>query len=110
MSTSSAPRRSTRTTARPEQFAEQQTAYALHAQEATLLRRAQQLSLECDQPHSSDEETEADDDSDEGSTSEEEMEEKENVDPNVAWTNQTHDINLPPFTLLLALASLVTAS
>jgi hypothetical protein len=97
MSTSPAPRRSTRTTARPEQFAEQQATYALHEQEAALLRRAQQLSLECDQPHSSDEETEADD---EGSTSEEEMEEKENVDPNVAWTNQTHDINLPPFTLL----------
>ena len=61
------------------------------------MRRAQQLSLECDQPHSSDEETEAED---EGSASEEEMEEKENVDPNVGWTNQTHDITPPPFTLL----------
>ena len=82
MSTSPAPRRSTRTTARPEQFTEQQAAYMLHEQEAALLRCAQQLSLECGQPHSSDEETEADD---EGSTSEEEeMEEKENVDPNVA--------------------------
>ena len=107
MSTSPAPRRSTRTTARPEQFAEQQAAYALHEQEAALLRRAQQLSLECDQPHSSDEETEAED---EASTSEEEMEEKENVDPNVGWANHTHDINLPPFTSSLAPASLVIAS
>ena len=63
MSTTPAPRRSTRTTTRPEQFAEQQAAYALHEQEAALLRRVQQLSLEYDQPHSSDEETEADDDS-----------------------------------------------
>jgi hypothetical protein len=98
MSTPLAPRRSTRTPARPEQFAEQQAEYALHEREDALLRRVQQLSLQPEVPHSSDEEAVADD---EGSTSEEEEEEEEeNVDPNSRWVKHTRTVTLPPFTRL----------
>ena len=98
MSTPLAPRRSTRVSSRPEQFAEQQAGYALYEQEQALLRRVQQQSLQYDVPHTSDEETLS---AEEASSSEEEDEEKENIPPNSGWDTHTHAVTLPPFTASL---------
>jgi hypothetical protein len=95
MSTPLAPRRSDRVCSRPEQFAEQQASYILNEQEEAVLRRAQQLSLQCDVPSDSDEETLS---AEELSSSEEEEDEKENTPPHSGWDTHTHAIALPPFT------------
>ena len=60
------------------------------------MRRAQQLSLQCDDPEESDEDALK---IDGYSSSEDESDEKENISPNSAWTQQTHDIRTPSFNL-----------
>jgi len=96
MSTAPAPRRSTRVSSRPAHFAEQQASYAFLEEDEALLRRAQQLSLQCDDPSTSDEEAVH---AEEASSSEEDEDEKENIHPNLGWDRHTHNITLPPFTM-----------
>ena len=96
MSTPLTTQRSNRVRSQPARYADQQASYAVHEADAAIMRRAQQLSLQCDDPDESDE------DAVEivgYSSSEDESDEKENISPNSAWTQQTHDIRLPSFNL-----------
>jgi hypothetical protein len=88
-------RRSTRTRAQPQSLADEQATHAYHAQDRANLRRALQESVESDVDAGSDEEALPADDS---SSSESEDEEKENIPPQSAWSEHTHDIHHEPFT------------
>ena len=90
MSTPLTARRSNRVSSQPARYAEQQASYAIHDADAALLRRAQQLSLQCDDPDESDDDTAVIDDY---SSSEDESDNKENISPNSSWTQQTHDLS-----------------
>jgi len=89
-------RRSIRTTAPPQSFADEQATHRYHAQDLLHLRRALQQSLESEEDSDSDEEAAAVED---GSSSEEEEEEKENIPPHLAWTTDTHPIVVHEFSM-----------
>jgi hypothetical protein len=80
----------------PARYVEQQAGYAIHDADAALMRRAQQLSLQCDDADESDEDAA---EMISYSSSEDESDEKENISPNSSWTHQTHDITVPAFVL-----------
>jgi hypothetical protein len=96
MSTPLTTRRSNRVPSQPARYAEQQASYAIHDADAALMRRAQQLSLQSDDPNESDEDALA---IDGYSSSEDDSDEKGNISPNSSWTQQTHDITVPAFTI-----------
>ena len=50
-------RRSNRVSSQPAEDADQQASYAIHDADAALMRRAQHLSLQCDQADESEEDT-----------------------------------------------------
>jgi hypothetical protein len=95
MSTPPVLRRSTRTTAQPQSFADEQFTHQYHAEELASLRRSLQESAESDVDDGSDEETVH---VDVANSSESEDEEKENIPPQSSWSQHTHDVHHMPFT------------